>query len=129
MKISNIIKEDFTIENFMKHIKHAFEFSEDERCVEEVKKLKSAVDDFMVKYNEIADDLAKSKAGKANSKENIVGYIDHNGRAVKYNYTTGDYVVYNPNSSRYRTITLHKKTPEQYEKIVTRDFESELPEK
>ena len=76
--------------------------------------------------------MAKSDCDKAFSDGVIVGYTRQDGRFVKYNKNTNDFVVYtlkgNPKNPRYITISMHKKSLDEYNKIVKRDFFDELPE-
>ena len=127
MKI-RVVTEDFDYHDYLFHMKHFEEYMNDSRCAKEVSDLKKASSAFEIKYNMIADQLAMSKAGKANSTDDIVGYMKDKHTAVKYDKQNHDFVVYNYNSPRYKTITLHKKTLEQYEHIRDRDMLSELPE-
>ena len=120
--------EDFNHNDYLFHMKHFEEYQNDNRCAKEVADLKKASYAFELKYNMIADQLAMSPAGPAYSNDNIVGYMKDKHTAVKYDKTTHDFVVYNYNSPRYKTITLHKKTLIQYEHIRDRDMISELPE-
>ena len=75
-------------------------------------------------FDSIGDELSNAKAGSPFSDDIIVGFINKQGRVVKYNRSTGDYIVFNGDDS----ITLHKKLENQFRSNVRRDFLDELPE-
>ena len=81
-------------------------------------------EEFKKKYNEIADQLSRKKVDNSMSEDSrYVGFIDKKGRYVKYDRTYNDFLVYRKNDS----ITLHKKTYQNYLKVRNRDFKSEMP--
>ena len=123
-----IINENFDYNDLLSHVKHAVEYKSDERCSNEVFNLLKAIEEFGHKYNIIADQLVMTPAGTSLSNDDIVGYMKDGRTACKYNKLTGDFVAYKHKSPRYKTITLHKKTYDQYLRIRDRDFYSELPE-
>ena len=122
------IKESFTYDDLLAHVKHAEEYKNDPRCQTEAQNLITAIKSFGIMYNAIADNLANSKAGETTSSDNIVGFVNKEGNYVKYDKSNQDYVVYNPRSPKLKTKTLHKKSIENFNKIVLRDFLEELPE-
>ena len=124
----NTIDESFEYESLLRHIKHIIEYKDDSRIKNTIKPLERTIFNFAIEYNKIADDLAIQKAGPALSDEDIVGYIDKNDNAVKYDKINHDFVVYNPRSPRLITKTLHKKTYDQYLTHYSKHFKEELPE-
>ena len=123
----HIIKESFDYDNLLKHIKHIEEYKDDTRFEDTVDSVISAINNFSRFYNAVADELASKNAGKSISDvDNIVGYIRQDGAYAKYNKKTHDFVVYNPTNGK--TITLHKKTWEQYLRQMKGYFKEELPE-
>lgn len=127
-----ILKEEYDWENYLKHLKHLEEYKDDDRLKSIVSILEGQLIAFKRKWDLIADGLAKSEAGKAFSDDTVIGYIRLDGRFVKYNKDTNDFVVYvmkgNPKNPRYVTISMHKKSLDEYNKIAKRDFYKELPE-
>jgi len=131
MKIKKIT-EEYDWNNFLKHLKHLEEYKNDERLENITKTLEGQLKAFKNKWDAIADYLSKSVAGKALSDDVIVGYVKSDGRFVKYDKNNNDFVVYtlkgNPKNPKYITISMHKKSLDEYNKIVKRDFFDELPE-
>lgn len=128
MKVEKILNEKFDYDSLLRHLKHVDEYANDFRCEKEVENLKKAIENFGNKYNHIADALANSFAGKSNSNNKVVGYIQDDGMAVKYDRENLDFVVYNPRSSVMKTKSLHKKTYNQYMNTLQRRYAGELPE-
>ena len=122
------IIEDFSYDNLFKHLKHVEQFENDPRCEKEARDLKNAIQRFALRYNNIADSLSREPAGIAYGDEDIVGYLRNDHVACKYDKTTGDFIAYDIRKNRNNIMTLHKKTMDQYLKIVARDFYKELPE-
>ena len=128
LKVEKILNEKFDYDSLLRYLKHVDEYENDTRCEKEVEELKKAIVNFGNKYNHIADALANSFAGKSNSNSKIVGYIQDDGMAVKYDRENLDFVVYNPRSSTMKTKSLHKKTYNQYLNTLQRRYAEELPE-
>lgn len=125
--LSKII-ESMGYDAMLKHLKHIDEFKDDERFASCVETLKNDIFRFMRLYNNFADDLALSEAGKSDSGEDVVvGFINKDHNVVKYNKNTQDFVIYNPRSPKLKTSTFHKKTLVQYMSNLNRDFLCELP--
>ena len=78
--------------------------------------------ELMKKYNEIGDTLSNSPASSPSSTDRIIGFIDKNGRTVKYDRTYGDYIVF----TGEHTITMFKKTEQQFQNCVKRDYAKDI---
>lgn len=126
--IKTPITEDFDYNSLLSHVKHIIQYKNDSRCAKEAHNLINAINAFVAKYIQIADSLALSPAGLSNSNDNIVGYIQVDNNAVKYNKTTGDFVVYNPRSPKLKSKTLHKKTYGEFLRTMKKYYLEELPE-
>ena len=116
-----VIKEsDFSPQNLLKHVdEHGAQYIKDSRF----KDVLNDAEAFNKRYNQIANELSHKHVGKSNSKDNYIGYIDKNNNVVKYDTKKHDFVVYDKKWS----ITMHKKSRENYDKIRKRDFKKELP--
>ena len=117
--IDSIDESWFLKQNLQQHSKHIAEYKNDYRF--------RNVDfsnpkDVLQKYNELGNWLSNVKVESPFSSARFVGYIDKNGRTVKYDRKNFDYIVFTKDSS----ITLHKKSNKQFEKIVRRDFNKEI---
>lgn len=119
MKIIKLEESEFRPIDLITHAdKHRAEYKYDSRFIN----IKSE-SDFNILYNKIGDNLSRKKVSPSLSDNRYVGYIDNKGRYVKYDRQYNDYLVYNKSD----TITLHKKTYNQYLKIRNRDFKQEMP--
>lgn len=123
-----VLKEDFSYENLLKHVKHVIEYKDDVRYEDEALNLIKSIKNFGKKYNYIANMLVITPAGLSYGNDNVVGYLKNNHTAVKYDKINQDFVVYDLNKTVNNIITLHKKTLKQYNSIKERDFYKELPE-
>lgn len=123
-----VIKEEFSYDNLLSHVKHVIQYVDDPRCSKEAKDALKAIEDFGDKYNRIANRLTYEFAESPwnNPDAKIVGYLTKDNRCCKYDRETQDFVVYDPKTKI--TITMHKKTPEQFDRILNRDYKDELPE-
>lgn len=126
--IKTSITEDFDYDSLLSHVKHVIQYKDDSRCAKEANNLINAINAFAAKHNQIADSLALSPAGLSNSNDDIVGYIQVDNNAAKYNKITGDFVVYNPRSPKLKSKTLHKKTYEEFLRTMKKYYLEELPE-
>lgn len=119
MNIERITESNFQDQNLINHVdKHYSEFIDDPRF--------AGIDDmneFMKKYDEIANSVSRHKVSKSNSHDRFVGFIAEDGRRIKYDRKYRDFVVYNFN----QTITFHKKSEAEYRSILARDFYKEFP--
>lgn len=117
-----IIKESrFRVSNLKQHAdKHHNQYINDPRF-----KDAKTDDDFNKIYDEIGDKLSRKTVAKSDDvsrKNRYVGFIDKRKRRVKYDKQTEDFIVF----AGPETITLHKKTYDQYKNILKRDFGSEF---
>lgn len=126
--IKTPITEDFDYDSLLNHVKHVIQYKDDSRCAKEANNLINAINTFAAKYNQIANSLALSPAGLSTSNDDIVGYIQVDNNAAKYNKITGDFVVYNLRSPKLKSKTLHKKTYKEFIKTMQRYYLDELPE-
>lgn len=122
------LREDFDYDSLLRHIKHVIEYQDDPRCSKEANNLIKEINKFSIKYNQIADSLAASPAGRTDSNDLIIGYIQKDGRIAKYNRSTGDFVVYQPKNNRNVTKTLHKKTYNEFLNTMKNYYKDELIE-
>lgn len=115
-----VIKEsNFEPDNLLNHVEeHKKQYLYDSRF----RNVKTE-NQFNSLYNSIGDKLSRIKVGSSLSDNRFVGYIDKKNRYIKYDRKYQDFVVY---SGKF-TITLHKKTYQQYLNIRRRDFKSEMP--
>ena len=112
-------ESDFSQSNLSVHVqKYLMQYKNDPRF-----KNITSDEDFAKKYNEIADKLSRKRVGKSTSLDRYVGYINKDNNRVKYDRYTMDWLIYNFDKS----ITLHKKSAEEYDKIRKRDFKKEFP--
>ena len=129
MKIKKInLEEEYSNNDFMNHLKHMYEYENDPIYSSLIKQLKDDLTKLKLLWDTTSNVLAKSKAGKSDSDDIIVGYVQKDGRFVKYNKNTNDFLVYTIHGNYIKTRTLHKKTLDEYNKIKNRDFFNELPE-
>ena len=78
------------------------------------------------KYQRLANQLASSLAGKSDSDEDIVGYIDDKGMYCKYWKSAKQFVAYVPNTSTI--ITFYKMNIASYYNNLQFRYQDELPE-
>ena len=78
------------------------------------------------KYQRLANQLASSPAGKSDSDEDIVGYIDDKGMYCKYWKSAKQFVVYVPDTTTI--ITFYKMNPSSYYNNLQLKYQDELPE-
>ena len=121
--------EDFDYDSLLLHVKHVEEYKDDPRCKQAAKILINAIKTFGIYYNDIANNLTDAHASLSNDyTADVVGFINKDNNVCKYDRVNNDYIVYNPRSPRKKTHTLHKKTEDQFQRILQRDFKEELPE-
>lgn len=115
-----VIKEsEFSENNLIKHLEsHKIHYLNDPRFIGIVDE-----SEFEKLYNSIGDSLSRKKVSKSNSNDRFVGYITKNGIRIKYDRKTLDWIAYNKN----KTITLHKKSAKEYDRIRKRDYSREFP--
>ena len=120
MTMIKIIKEsNFTQDNLIRHLEsHKVHYLNDPRFANV-----TTDEEFSALYDSIGDALSRKRVSKSNSSDRYVGYITKNGRRIKYDRKTLDWISYN----RDITITLHKKSAKEYERIKKRDYLKEFP--
>ena len=128
MKIIRSVNESMSFEEILTHVKHIVEYKNDPRFASVANSTINAIKNFGALYNQVADNLAKARAGAPSSNDSVVGFVNKENFYVKYDRTTEDYVFYNPMSPKLKTKTLHKKTEAEFQDNVKRDYASDLPQ-
>lgn len=83
---------------------------------------RSDIDKYLLKglsreeYDNLADELSETKAGKVTSNEPVIGYIAKNGKYIKYRLSDGLLVVYIKNKPNDidQAISLYKVRGERF---------------
>ena len=82
-------------------------------------------EEFDSRYNQIATKLSNIRVDKSDSESHrFVGYISKDKRQIKYDKKTWDYLVMSADGKTI--ITLHKKSPKEYKRVLKKTFLSEL---